>query len=210
VSPVAHILEDRQFLHTARSLAETVRFLAARGWTPATSSNFSVRLPHRPDLIAISRSGIDKFAFTEAHVMVVDKAGAAVAPPDGRPSAETALHALLYEDAAVGAVLHTHSVNATVLSLADKDHLAITGFEILKGLAGNQTHDLTEIVPIFPNSQDMEELAEQVRTRRSGLPGMHGFLVAGHGLYTWGRHLAEARRHVETFEFLFECTMKMR
>ena len=29
-------------------------------------------------------------------------------------------------------------------------------------------------------------------------------LVAGHGLYTWGRDLAEAERHVEVFEFLFE------
>ncbi len=33
----------------------------------------------------------------------------------------------------------------------------------------------------------------------------HGFLIAGHGLYAWGRDVAEARRHVEGFEFLCEC-----
>jgi methylthioribulose-1-phosphate dehydratase len=39
-----------------------------------------------------------------------------------------------------------------------------------------------------------------LRTR----PDVHGFLVLRHGLYTWGRSVAEARRHVEIFEFLLE------
>jgi methylthioribulose-1-phosphate dehydratase len=38
---------------------------------------------------------------------------------------------------------------------------------------------------------------------RKGTP-VHAFLVRGHGLYTWGRDLDEARRHVEILEFLFE------
>jgi methylthioribulose-1-phosphate dehydratase len=32
----------------------------------------------------------------------------------------------------------------------------------------------------------------------------HGFLLRGHGLYTWGANQADARRHVEIFEFLLE------
>ena len=43
-----------------------------------------------------------------------------------------------------------------------------------------------------------------------GGPPCHGFLLSGHGLYTWGRDLAEARRHIEIFEFLFECVARAR
>jgi ribulose-5-phosphate 4-epimerase/fuculose-1-phosphate aldolase len=43
-----------------------------------------------------------------------------------------------------------------------------------------------------------------------GRPPLHGFLIARHGLYTWGRDLAEARRHIEIFEFLFECVARAR
>ena len=39
-------------------------------------------------------------------------------------------------------------------------------------------------------------------------PDVHGYLIAGHGLYTWGRTVDDALRHVEAFEFLFECEWK--
>ena len=202
------ILTDPVFQENARDLARTVRFLAERGWAPATSSNFSVRLPF-PNRIAISRSGVDKYQFGVEDVMVIDNAGKAVAPADAGPSAETLLHTLLYKhDPAVGAVLHTHSVKGTVLSMQVRDSLEISGFEILKGLAGNTSHNMTEVVPIVPNSQDMKQLADKVRDRLK--PRTHGFLIAGHGLYTWGQTLAEARRHIETFEFLFDCLLNMK
>ena len=35
--------------------------------------------------------------------------------------------------------------------------------------------------------------------------GIHGFLIRRHGLYTWGKDLAEAARHVEILEFLLEA-----
>lgn len=201
------ILEQPQFLQVARELADTVRFLAGRGWTPATSSNFSARLGFIPDRFAISRSGVDKYAFTPADLMVVDGRGRAIEPERARPSAETPLHTLLYEDGEIGAVLHTHSVRGTVLSMrhAADGKLVFSGYEILKGLAGNHTHLLSETLPIFPNSQDMVALSHQVREYWKREPGIHGFLIEGHGLYCWGRHVSEARRHVETLEFLMEC-----
>ncbi len=203
----ASILEHPQFRQTARELAETVRFLALRGWTPATSSNFSARLAFAPNRFAISRSGVDKYAFTPADVMVVDERGQAIEPEGARPSAETLLHTLLYEDGAVGSVLHTHSVQATVLSMrhAHEGKLVFSGYEILKGLAGIHGHQHEETLPIFPNSQDMVALSQRVRDYWGREPAMHGFLIEGHGLYTWGRDTREARRHVETFEFLMEC-----
>jgi|GEM_PF-6747725 len=38
-------------------------------------------------------------------------------------------------------------------------------------------------------------------------PGVPGFLLAGHGLYGWGSSIAEAKRHIEVFEFLMECRL---
>jgi len=41
-------------------------------------------------------------------------------------------------------------------------------------------------------------------------PLRHGFLMAGHGLYTWGENLAAARRQIEVLEFLFEVVTQKR
>jgi methylthioribulose-1-phosphate dehydratase len=41
-------------------------------------------------------------------------------------------------------------------------------------------------------------------------PDCVGYLIRGHGLYTWGPRMADALRHVEAFEFLFECELKTR
>lgn len=63
-------------------------------------------------------------------------------------------------------------------------------------------------VPILANTQDMVRLSERVRELLATQPGLHGFLLAGHGLYTWGESLEQARRHVEIFEFLLESVAR--
>ena len=182
------------------ALIETGRFLASRGWCSATGGNFSARLDN--DHCLITQSGRDKSRLSEADLMVCTLDGRPV-EQDLRPSAETALHTSLYNaDRAIGAVLHTHSVNATVLSRTSEPRLKVHGFEMQKALAGNRTHDSTIEIAIFDNHQDMEVLAARVLQR---LPEQPGFLVRGHGLYAWGRDIDEARRHVEAFEFLFAC-----
>jgi methylthioribulose-1-phosphate dehydratase len=50
----------------------------------------------------------------------------------------------------------------------------------------------------------MPALAELVGTTLSKHPETHGFLLLRHGLYSWGRTLAEAKRHIEILEFLLE------
>src|SRR5690606_29038336 len=103
-----------QFASAAREIVSTSHTLYARGWSPATSSNYSVRLDEHH--CAITSSGKDKGKLTERDVMVVDLQGKALT--DNKPSAETGLHTSLYRfDSAIGAVLHTHSVNNTVLTM---------------------------------------------------------------------------------------------
>lgn len=199
--------------HRLRELAGeiivNVRELAQLGWTPATSSNFSRRLDDRH--AAITVSGRDKGRLKESDIMVVDFDGQPVATPQ-RPSAETLLHTQLYaRDAGIGCVLHTHSKTQTVASrlYARQGFVRLEGYELLKAFAGNQTHEMAIEVPVFANTQDMPELAAQVEARLDAGP-LWGYLIDGHGLYAWGRDMAEARRHLEAFEFLFACELEMR
>jgi methylthioribulose-1-phosphate dehydratase len=112
----------------------------------------------------------------------------------------------------VGAVLHTHSVWSTVLSdyFYPQCGFELAGYEMLKGLEGIATHETSAWVEILDNTQNIPALAEQVRDRMNDVadPLQYGYLIRRHGLYTWGRDLEEARRHVEIFEFLFECVAR--
>jgi methylthioribulose-1-phosphate dehydratase len=192
-------------------LIQTGASLHQRGWSLGTSSNYSVVLDRDPLRLLITASGRDKGRLTPEDFLVIDETGAAVdrgGRPDNRPSAETLLHVAAARRPGVGAVLHTHSVWSTVLS--DLHHhaggLDIEGYEMLKGLAGIVTHEATARVEIFENTQDIAALARQVEARLGDAerPLQHGYLIRRHGLYTWGKDLDEARRHVEIFEFLFE------
>ncbi|KAG4065048.1 hypothetical protein HA402_006794 [Bradysia odoriphaga] len=128
--------------------------------------------------------------------------------PSGRtPSAETGLHTLIYRlYPTVGAILHTHSVNATVLSRVEKSEaLVLQGYEMQKSLSGQKSHLDSVSIPIFDNDQDIPALAARVAAYAEVTPLQYGFLVRGHGLYCWGKQVEEARRHLEGLEFLFQC-----
>ncbi len=143
--------------------------------------------------------------------MVVDFDGRAVGRPL-RPSAETLLHTQLYRRfPEVGCVLHTHSLVQTVASrlYAGAGHIRLEGYELLKAFEGNSTHEMAIDVPVFANTQDMTVLAAQVDALLDRQP-LWGYLIDGHGLYAWGRTMAEARRHLEAFEFLFASELELR
>lgn len=193
----------------AEQIAACGRDIAARGWTPATSGNFSLRLDDRH--IAITVSGRDKGRLSTDDVMVIDLDGRPVATAH-RPSAETPLHTQIYRiRPEVGAILHTHSRTQTVASrlLAEQGHVRLEGYELAKALSGVTTHATRVDVPIVPNDQDMKAFAARVEPLLDD-PDRWGYLIEGHGLYAWGRDLPEARRHLEAFEMLLACELDLR
>lgn len=193
----------------ADEIISNVRELAERGWTPATSSNFSRRMDD--EHVAITVSGRDKGRLVREDIMVVDLDGRPVATSQ-KSSAETLLHTQLYKRFAdVGCVLHTHSVNQTVASrlYARDGAIRLAGYELLKAFSGNSTHEAAIDLPVLANTQDMPELAERVERLLDAGP-LWGYLIDGHGLYAWGRDMAEARRHLEAFEFLLTCELELR
>ncbi len=187
------------------SFAELGRDFHARGWALGTSGNFSAVTAREPLQMALTVSGVDKGKLTSEQILLIDE-NQNVIEGTGRPSAEARLHLTVARLKGAGAVLHTHSVWSNILSEAwgDRGGLIIEGFEMLKGLEGVQTHQHREWLPILENSQDYDALARNVERVLGDHPGSHGFLLRRHGLYTWGRDLTEAKRHVEILEFLME------
>lgn len=189
------------------AIAAFGRFASARGWVAATAGNFSHRLGAAHALV--TRSGIDKGAIGAGDVAVVPLDG----PAPGGLSAETPLHLARYRaDAAVGAIVHVHTVAATVISRADlpAGRVRVSGFEMQKALAGVATHEAVVDLPVFANDQDTVALAARIEARLGGAAAVPGYLLAGHGLYAWGANMTEARRHLEGLEFLLACTLEER
>lgn len=185
-------------------LADCVKKLHAAGLCSGTGGNFSALIERNPLRVLMSPSGADKGELRPEDYLVVDENNSVI-EGQGRPSAEALLHLAIYRNLGAGAVLHTHSVWNTLLSLqAEKPFIEIEGFEMLKALEGVESHEHRERIPVLPNSQDMPSLANDLKGVLTNQPSCHAILLAGHGLYTWGKNIDAARRHVEALEFLFE------
>jgi len=185
-------------------LCDAISFIAQKGWAPGTGGNFSVVINDRPLKLLVTMSGVDKHIVTPNELLLINRSGKVI-EGKAKPSTETLLHTTIARVTGAECILHTHTVWNTIVSMRESGGtLKLTGFEMLKGLQGVQIHTHEELVPVFENSQDIPALARKVSARLRKQPNMHGFLLRGHGLYTWGKSVAEARRHVEIFEFLFE------
>ncbi len=198
------------FNRCADALAEAARELAAAGWTPATSSNFSMRLD--PSHLVITVSGRDKGKLGRDDFMRVDMQGQPVGTT-ARPSAETALHTQIYRlDPTAQVVLHTHSRTQSVASrlFARDGVIKLQGWELQKAISGHTTHEDTLEIPVFANTQQMPELVARVDAWCAAGKPLHAYLIDGHGIYAWGRDMAEARRHLEALEFLLGCELDLR
>ena len=195
--------------HLPQEIIDAGRFLYGRGWSPATSSNYSTRLSATQALLTVS--GKHKGQLGVDDVLATDLSGNSL-EVGKKPSAETLLHTQLYcWRPEIGAVLHTHSVNATVLSrLTPGDSIEFEDYELQKACSGVSTHESKVRVPIFDNDQDIERLASKVQPWLQAHPECVGYLIRGHGLYTWGARMSDALRQIEAFEFLFECELKTR
>jgi methylthioribulose-1-phosphate dehydratase len=192
-------------VRVADQLVAAGRSFYERGWVMGTSGNFSAVVSRDPFRLVITPSGGHKGRLAVADLLEVDADGA-VATGSGKPSAETLLHLEIARSRGAGAILHTHSVWSTILSDRHKatGGFAFEGYEMLKGLDGVTTHEHREWVPILANDQNISRLAGALHETLGANPAAHAVLLSAHGLYTWGRDVTEAERHVEILEFLFE------
>jgi methylthioribulose-1-phosphate dehydratase len=199
----------------ADELTTAMAAIHARGWCDGTGGNFSCVLQTDPLQLLMAPSGVDKGQVQPADLIVVDAAGQVI-EGTGKASAETALHLEIVARCGAGAVLHTHSQAATLLSrraLADPRRgqdsdpkpdgvVLVEGLEMIKGLEGISTHATTIEIPVLANDQNLPRLSQRAGPLLGEAP--QGLLIAGHGLYAWGPSLSQAIRHLEILEFLLE------
>lgn len=194
------------FLSAAQQLIAAGQFINSNGWVPATSGNFSIRLPD--DTIAITVSGKHKGHLEIDDIMLIDATAQSL---DGKkPSAETLLHTSLYKHYSdIQSILHPHSLNATLISKVFKTEIILKDYELLKAFNGITTHETQIVVPIFPNDQDIARLSVVVEDYLKQHTACYAYIIAGHGLYTWGRTIDETLRYLEALDFLFECELRL-
>ena len=181
---------------------------------PGTSGNLSIKVSHRPLIIAITPTSVDKGELTPRDILIVGPQGLSLpdrqAGPKGtvpgrlRPSAETAIHLALYETfPRCGAVFHVHTVYSTLVATehVSEGVVAWDGLEMLKGFETLAPKAKPEI-PVFPNIDDLTGFADNVRRNAQRLTNVPGFLIAHHGMTAWGKTGQEAEKHLELFEFL--------
>jgi methylthioribulose-1-phosphate dehydratase len=185
----------------AASLVEAGQRMDARGWVPGSAGNLSARIDE--ETVAITRSGVHKGRLKASDIIEVGLDG--TAREEKKPSAETLLHCQLYRlFPPVGAVLHGHSVAATVLSMAGE--ISFSQYEILKAF-GFATHEVDVDLPVFENDQDIGRLAkmlEPVLLEDAPI----GYVIRGHGVYAWGTSVEHAFWRLEALEFLLSCEME--
>lgn len=194
----------------AARLCETIAQCEQRGWCRGTGGNFSALLRRRPFELLITPSGVDKGRIATGDLLVVDDRGHPCGDGPAAPSAETLLHCAVIRATGAGSVLHTHSVAATLLGehFLPQGSFRLRHYEMLKGLRGIRSHDAEVVVPVLANSQEMGALAARVEEMLAAMPAVYGFLLAGHGLYTWGDSIEAAKCHLEVLEFLFEAVAR--
>jgi len=189
-----------------KKILEAGLFLDSKGWVPATSGNISVRVD--ADRIAITVSGRHKGRLKPEDIILVDLEGRPL--DEKKPSAETLLHITVYRlYPEVNAVVHTHSPNSTLISRLAKGSVELEDYELLKAFPEINTHRARITVPVFENDQDMGRLSKKVEDYLKRHNRVYGFLIASHGLYTWGEDMESALIHAEAYEFLFECELKL-
>lgn len=196
---------EPRFSERASELAALGSDLYQRGWVPATSGNFSMRLDEQTALV--TASGKHKGRLGATDFLAVDLQGRPLTA--GKPSAETLLHTQLYAwQPWVDTVLHCHSPTATVVSRALAGNaLRLTDYELLKAFRGIDTHATTVTLPVFENTQDIAALAAEVAAYLAQHPTCPAYLIRGHGVYCWGASSSECMRQLEAVDFLLQCEL---
>jgi methylthioribulose-1-phosphate dehydratase len=192
-------------------LVETIKKYHAKGWSPATSTNYSFKENTKTSDFFVSRSGIDKSQFHPEDFLHVAADGHPVLEDRGiKPSAETRIHCEIYKlFPETTVILHSHSIYSVLNSEIYDKSMTFEGYEIQKGFAGQSTHESQIQIPILLNSQDMDEFSLRIKQRKNEFLH-HCFLIKKHGTYAWGKNLFEAKRHLETLEYLLEVNYKLK
>jgi len=189
-------------------LADIKEELAKRDWFFGTSGNLSIKVADNPLSFLVTASGKDKRKRTYDDFLLVDGSGNPLEATGLKPSAETLLHAEIYNRTNAGCVLHVHTIDNNVISelYGDAGEVAFTGQEIIKAF-GLWEEDAVVHIPIIKNYAHIPTLSAEFAKHISG--GRGAVLIRNHGITVWGCDAFEAKKFLEAWEFLFSYHVKL-
>ena len=188
-------------------ICDLCRHFYKLGWVSGTGGGISIC---QGDKIYMAPSGIQKERVQPEDIFVLDRQGNILESPEGdyTLSACKPLFMNAFRLRNAGAVLHSHSLNAMIVTLISKETFCITGLEMMKGIEGINIYDLLE-VPIIRNTPYESQLADSMADAILKFPRSQAVLVRGHGVYVWGRDWKQAKTQAECYDYLFAAAVRM-
>ncbi len=178
-----------------KGVIATTQEMSQTGLSPGRSGNVSCRWSTG---MLITPSGLAYDTLKPSDIVFVDHDGS-IDEKARKPSSEWRFHLSVYATRPdAGAVVHTHSLHATVLASA---HLPILPFHYMTAIAGG---DDIPLIPYAPFGTD--ELADYVAT---GIAERDACLMANHGQIALGATLASALEMAQEVEVLAEQYYKV-
>jgi L-ribulose-5-phosphate 4-epimerase len=178
-----------QFDDVKKQVVTTAQRLTRKGFLIATGGNLSIRIPGQ-QAFAITPSNYDYMKMTPEDVCVLDF-GLQVLEGKLKPSVESAMHGAIYETRPdVNAVVHTHQVYASALSLINAPIPAL--FDEQARFLGRTV----EIIPYAPSGTGFlkNAIARNVKNHNNA------FLMQNHGALCFGHDIERAEHNVEILE----------
>ncbi|MEM8606894.1 MAG: methylthioribulose 1-phosphate dehydratase [Myxococcota bacterium] len=195
--------------HPRTLIVDLCRQFYDLGWVSGTGGGMSIR--HGDD-VYMAPSGVQKERLAPEDIFRLDLEGRVVEAPDNAnlkvsECAPLFFNAFRLRDA--GAVIHSHSVNALLATLAFGESFSVTELEMIKGIRGHGYHDEL-VVPIIDNTARECDLADSMAEAIVAFPKSESVLVRRHGVYVWGRDWVEAKTQAESYDYLFRVATEMR
>jgi len=170
-------------------VVQTSQDLVSKGYLMATGGNISIRVPGREEFV-ITPSNYDYMKMTLDDVCVLDFE-LNLLDGNRKPSVESAMHGAIYEVRGdVNAVIHTHQVYASALTLIK---------EPIPSLFDEQVRFLgrsVEIIPYAPSGTGMlrNTIAKHVQNHNNA------YMMQNHGALIFGHDMERAVHNVEILE----------
>ncbi len=179
------------------------------GW--CTGSGGGISIKESENSIWMAPSGVHKEFVRESELFNVDINGNINQPPENQKlkiSECTPLFLQAYKLRNAGAVMHSHSVNALLISRLFTTEFVCTDLEMIKGLVGHKNSEWCR-VPIIENTEFECDLTDSLKNAIIAYPRSHAVIVRNHGVYIWGPTWEKAKIHAECYEYLFKAIVKM-
>jgi L-fuculose-phosphate aldolase len=155
-----------------REVLETALAMSRRGLSPGRSGNVSRRYGGG---MLITPSGLAYEGLSPSDIVLVEADGT-VTVDQRRPSSEWRFHLDTYAARAdVGAIVHTHSLHATVLACAHKE---IPAFHYMVAVAGGKSIPLVPYAT-FGTKELSRHVVKGLRKRNACLMANHGMIAVG-------------------------------